>query len=152
MKTVKGVAQGDPNGPPMYVNGYEEVLENIETMRAERGQKEMELEMPEWWKTKRAGGLTIMLPTSKTMFVDDHLEVHKISLKHSKKHMKADIVRQVREIIEPIFEAQLKVGVESGYEKTVIMLELHGKGSQKVMKQIYRRKSNTDKWEVHKNR
>ena len=136
MKIVKGVAQGDPNGPPMYVNGYEEVLENIENIRAERGQKEIELEMPEWWKTKREGGWAITLPTSKTMFVDDHLEVHKINLKHSKKHMKADIERQVRELVEPIFEAQQKVGVESGYEKTVIMLELHGKGSQKVMKQL----------------
>ena len=27
MKIIRGVAQGDPNGPPMYVNGYEEVLE-----------------------------------------------------------------------------------------------------------------------------
>jgi exonuclease III len=136
MKIVKGVAQGDPNGPPMYVNGYEEVLENIESIRAEKGQKEITLQMPEWWKTKRMGGEPITLPTSKTMFVDDHLEVHKIELQHSKKHMKTNVERQVRAIVEPIFEAQQRVGVESGQEKTVVMLELHGKGSQKVMKEL----------------
>ena len=136
MKIVKGVAQGDPNGPPMYVNGYEEVLERIEEIREQKGQKEITLQMPEWWTTKMQGGEAITLKTSKTMFVDDHLEVHKLELRHSKKHMKKELETQIKRLLEPIFEAQQGVSIESGQEKTVIMLELHGKGSQKVLKEM----------------
>ena len=81
-------------------------------------------------------GKPIEIKTSKTMFVDDHLEIHKLKFRHSKKHMKSELEQQIRDIVEPIFEAQQDVSVESGQEKTVIMMELHGKGSQKALKAI----------------
>ena len=30
MEVITGVAQGDPNGPPTFVNGYGAVLKDIE--------------------------------------------------------------------------------------------------------------------------
>ena len=136
MEIIKGVAQGDPNGPPMYVNGYRAVLKDIEKERAKDNVKEMEMAMPEWWPKKLIGGKDVVLKTAKTMYVDDHMEIHKIKQKNGRKH-DADFVRkQVRQLLEPIFEAQSKVGVESGEEKTVILLELQGKGSQRVKKEL----------------
>jgi ornithine cyclodeaminase len=44
--------------------------------------------------------------------------------------------KQIKELIKPILESQREVGVESGLEKTVILLELHGKGSRRVMKEL----------------
>ena len=44
--------------------------------------------------------------------------------------------KQIRGLLKPIFEAQELVGVESGQEKTVVLLELHGKGSRRVIKQL----------------
>ena len=136
MKVDTGVAQGDPNGPPMYVNGYEEVLEKIEEKRGLQNQTEMPMEMPNWWQIKKEGGKNLKRNTSKTMFVDDHLEVHKLNLKKGKKHAKRDLEEQIRGLVEPILEAQREVGVESGMEKTVILLELHGKGSRRVRKEL----------------
>jgi hypothetical protein len=131
-----GVAQGDPNGPPMYVNGYEEVLEKIEEKRENKNQSEMKIAMPDWWHVKKEGGKNLEMKTAKTMFVDDHLEVHKLELKKGKKKAKKELEKQIKELIQPIFEAQKEVGVESGMEKTVILLELHGKGSRRVMKEL----------------
>ena len=136
MEVDTGVAQGDPNGPPMYVNGYEEVLEKIEEKREAKKQSEMKIAMPDWWNIKMEGGKDIEIKTSKTMFVDDHMEVHKVELKKGKKTAKRELEKQIREIIQPIFDAQKEVGVESGMEKTVILLELHGKGSRRVKKEM----------------
>jgi hypothetical protein len=136
MEVGTGVAQGDPNGPPMYVNGYEEVLEKIEDKRESNNQSEMTIAMPEWWHVKKEGGKSLEMKTAKTMFVDDHLEVHKLELKKGKKKAKKDLEKQIKELIQPILEAQKEVGVESGMEKTVILLELHGKGSRRVIKEL----------------
>jgi hypothetical protein len=70
------------------------------------------------------------------MYVDDHMEIHKIKPKNGKKHNKEDITAQIKRIIRPIFEAQKKIGIESGEEKTVVLLELHGRGSQRVRKEL----------------
>ena len=96
----------------------------------------MPMEMPHWWPSKLEGGKPIKLNTSKTMFVDDHLEVHKLELHKGKKQAKTNMEKQIRGLLKPIFEAQELVGVESGQEKTVVLLELHGKGSRRVIKEL----------------
>ena len=136
MKVVTGVAQGDPNGPQTYVNGYGRVLKTIEELRKEQGNKEMELKMPKWWSTTLIGGAPLNIKTAKTMYVDDHMEIHKIKPKEGRKHNKEDTQNQIRQILQPIFQAQEMAGVESGKDKTVIILELHGRGSQKVKKEM----------------
>jgi hypothetical protein len=44
----------------------------------------MPMEMPDWWIKKKQGGQNLTMKTSKTMFVDDHLEVHKLNIKKGK--------------------------------------------------------------------
>jgi hypothetical protein len=65
MEVIKGVAQGDPNGPPTYVNGYGRVLDKIEETRRQQGNNEMEMAIPEWWETKRIGGGALKIKTAK---------------------------------------------------------------------------------------
>ena len=84
MEVITGVAQGDPNGPPTYVNGYERVLKNIEESRKTQGNNEMELKMPNWWETTLIGGGSMPITTAKTMYVDDHMEIHKLKPKKQK--------------------------------------------------------------------
>jgi hypothetical protein len=78
MEVITGVAQGDPNGPPTFVNGYGAVLKDIEFSRKQEGNNEMELKMPRWWHKTLIGGEPIPIKTAKTMYVDDHMEIHKI--------------------------------------------------------------------------
>ncbi len=136
MEVITGVAQGDPNGPPTFVNGYGAVLKSIENSRSKEGNNEMELTMPRWWHATLIGGEPIPIKTAKTMYVDDHMEIHKIKPRNGKKHCKDDITAQIKQIVRPIFAAQEKVGVDSGEEKTVVLLELHGRGSQRVRKEL----------------
>ena len=95
----------------------------------------MELKMPNWWETTLIGGGSIPITTAKTMYVDDHMEIHKLKPKN-KKHNKEDTQAQIREILKPIFDAQEKAQVQSREEKTLVLLELHGRGSQKVRKEL----------------
>ena len=96
----------------------------------------MELNMPDWWSTTLIGGDPLKIKTSKTMYVDDHMEIHKIKPRNGAKHNKEDTQNQIRKILQPIFKAQEKAGVESGKDKTVILIELHGRGSQRVKKEM----------------
>ena len=66
------------------------------------------------------------------MYVDDHIEIHKIRLRTGKEQKKHDILEQIKKLLELMFHAQKKVGAESGEEKSIILLELHGNGSQSV--------------------
>ena len=48
----------------------------------------------------------------------------------------ANVTDQISEVVKVILEAQSRGGVESGMDKTVINLQLVGKGSKKVVAQL----------------
>jgi hypothetical protein len=39
--------------------------------------EEMEVQMPKWWTPTMIGGEPFSIKTAKTMYVDDHMEIHK---------------------------------------------------------------------------
>ena len=41
--------------------------------------------MPEWWEQTKEGGQAMEINVTKTMFVDDHLEVHKLRMGEGRK-------------------------------------------------------------------
>jgi hypothetical protein len=123
MQVDEGVAQGDPLGPPVYVVGYEGTLESIDEIRNPSEDYSLPFQLPNSEE-----------PTdmSRTLFVDDHFEIHVLDCGND-----PDLIKQrVKDIVEPIFLAQTQWGIDSGREKTVILLSLFGRGSKKARKAI----------------
>ena len=86
----------------------------MEKKRGENNETEVVMAMPEWWEQTNEGGRAMEINVTKTMFVDDHLEVHKLQMGEGRKRWTTEWVKsQVREIAGPFFEAQEEVGVES---------------------------------------
>ena len=69
------------------------------------------------------------------MFVDDHMEIWQLFPDGNKWTTEA-VVSQIEAAFSSITEHQLKWDVTMGEEKNRLIIELHGKGSQKVTKQI----------------
>ena len=107
MQVDEGVAQGDPLGPPVYVVGYEGTLENIDEIRVPAENFVLPFKLPQ---TEEATDM------SRTLFVDDHFEIHVLDCGND-----VDLIKQrVRDIVEPIIQAQSEWGIDSGRDKTVI--------------------------------
>ena len=123
MQVDEGVAQGDPLGPPVYVVGYEGTLESIDQIRIPGENFTLPFQLT---------GAEETIDMSRTLFVDDHFEIHVLDCGND-----PDLIKQrVKDIVEPIFFAQSEWGIDSGREKTVILLSLFGRGSKKARKAI----------------
>ena len=123
MQVDEGVAQGDPLGPPVYVVGYEGTLEKIDEIRIPSEDYSLPFQLPNAQETT---------DMSRTLFVDDHFEIHVLDCGNDPDQIK----QRVKDIVEPIFFAQSEWGIDSGRDKTVILLSLFGRGSQKARKVI----------------
>ena len=126
MDMTTGVPQGDPNGPTLYVIGNSGVSGDIDDERA----------------SKEYVGLPAMscgpcsdrtVDLSRTTFVDDHKEIHAIKGDYLRVE---DVVQQIKERVGEITRHQAKWGIHNNLDKTVLLVELHGKGSQKLRKAV----------------
>ena len=124
MKVIEGVAQGDPNGPPLYSTAYTGVLEEEEREREEKGIESIKGSLH---IAARRGLPDIDMENEMraTLYVDDHLEIQQIK-KEGGKHTKESVTRQISEMVRSIFDTQEKWGVTSGLDKTTLLLELCG--------------------------
>jgi len=134
MHVRTGVPQGDPNGPTLFVAGYGGSLKELDRVREEKNFQEIELHLPSAHQGEGTGEKS--LKVSKTVFVDDHSEVHKLRKPIRGKWKKTEVVQQISNAVVDILEAQEQWGISSGKEKTEIQIDLIGKGSGKVMKEI----------------
>ena len=129
MEVPEGVAQGDPNGPPLYSLGFTGAIEEIEV------RQELEEVKPIVGKLVESKGIFEEETESKlstTLYVDDLIDIRTYDGK-----MEVEAVRTwIRKWIASIIEIQEEWGIEVNEDKSVILLELRGKNAIKVRKQM----------------
>ena len=122
-----GIPQGCPNGPPLYVTGYEGVTDQVDEQRTNKGDSRItvhcQLTMAETDPPKNA---------DRTTYVDDHLESTLLDVSQSFEELYSSIVS----FVESIVLTQKNWNITNNLNKTVILLELHGKGSRKLYKKF----------------
>ena len=126
MAMVDGVPQGDPNGPVLYVIGYTGVAEDID---CERESKEYQGLLFE----NNLGPPGQFVDICRTTFVDDHKETHLIDTIGKTAE---EVLEQIRERVLEIVNNQARWKVTNNMTKTIIMVELFGKGFRKIRKTI----------------
>ena len=126
MAMQDGVPQGDPNGPVLYVIGYSGVAEDIDCERESKGYGGLRFE-------NGIGPNNNIHDICRTTFVDDHSETHFIE---TEGHTLNSVQTQIKERVKEIMDNQAKWKVTNNMGKTVILIELYGKGSRKLKKQL----------------
>jgi Reverse transcriptase (RNA-dependent DNA polymerase) len=126
MAMADGVPQGDPNGPVLYVIGYSGVSEDIDNERASKGYEGLVFE-------NGIGPPNQETDICRTTFVDDHKETHQIETEGKTVEQVKD---EIRQRVMEITGNQAKWKVTNNMSKTVLLVELFGKGSRKLRKQI----------------
>ena len=126
MAMEDGVPQGDPNGPVLYVIGYSGVSEDIDDERAARGYEGLVFE-------NGIGEPGQQTDICRTTFVDDHKETHIIETEGKGVE---EVLSEIRQRVREITSNQAKWKVTNNMNKTILLVELFGKGSRKLRKQM----------------
>ena len=126
MAMEDGVPQGDPNGPVLYVVGYSGVSGDIDDEREAKGYEGLLFE-------NGIGPPGSMVDICRTTFVDDHKETHIIE---TESRTCEEVLDNIRQRVQEIMGNQAKWKVTNNMTKTVLLVELFGKGSRKLRKQI----------------
>jgi len=126
MAMQDGVPQGDPNGPVLYVIGYSGVSEDIDDERASKGYGGLVFE-------NGSGPGGNIEDICRTTFVDDHNETHTIDTEGKDVE---DVVQQIQERVQEIINNQAKWKVVNNMSKTILLVELYGKGSRQLRQRL----------------
>ena len=122
-----GVPQGCPLGPPLYVTGYEGVTDDIDEARALAGHSRITAQAP-----FSLSPHNIPVVVDRTTFVDDHLE-HRIL---SSGNNFDQIYAEIKELVTIIMDTQKTWDIDNNLDKTVVLIDLHGRGSRKALKKM----------------
>ena len=126
MAMEDGVPQGDPNGPVLYVIGYSGVSEDIDHERASKDYAGLVFE-------NGVGLIGCKEDICRTTFVDDHNETHTIDTEGKDV---AEVLMQIQERLREILDNQAKWKVVNNMSKTVLLVELYGKGSRQLRQRL----------------
>ena len=118
MEMTEGVAQGDPNGPGMFVMAYEDLGVKIDADRAY-----MSFEVPE--TLVQGTGLGGHVALHRHMYIDDHAEVHTI-----------DLPKHIAPLVIPIIAGQEEWGLKTNMDKSFVIIQMQGRGSRKRIKNM----------------
>ena len=128
MEVIESVAQGDPNGPPMYSLGFMGAIEEIKEAHLQQGMEEIKGEMEEHngiFEEKVEGTL------STTLFVDDLIDIRAYDGPLEVQALK----EWIKTWVACIIDVQEEWGIEANEDKSVLLVELRGKNSKKVRAQ-----------------
>ena len=126
MAMEDGVPQGDPNGLVLYVIGYSGVSEDIDDERTAKGYGGLIFE-------NGIGAPEQETDICRTTFVDDHSETHIIETEGKAVE---EVMEEICQRVTEITSNQEKWKVHNNMSKTVLLVELFGKGSRKLRKQL----------------
>ena len=124
MQVVEGVAQGDPNGPPMFSLGYAGAIEEIEE---KQNSENIEPIVGILHANKGIFQEEESAELSATLYIDDLIDIRGYKGKMEVEEVKT----WLKKLIASIIDAQSEWGIEANDEKSVLILDLRGKNSKK---------------------
>ena len=127
MAMTTGVPQGCPKGPPLYVTGYEGVTDDIDEARCMAGHQRLLAKDP-----FPTSGPPPLISIDRTTYVDDHLE-HRILTNGNNFET---IQNEIKELVTIIMDSQKGWDIDNNLDKTVVLIDLFGKGARKVLKRL----------------
>jgi hypothetical protein len=123
MQVNEGTAQGDPTASSIYVNTYTGVQDEIDTVRTPINNFTLQMACNEH---------PIPTEMAQTLVVDDHAETHLLPSTNNPE----TIIQRIKSIVQPILTTQENWGINSNRDKTILLINLYGKGSNKCLKKI----------------